>query len=68
MEWSSDYTSEFLSLLNLLTRTLALHPRQAKLLDDVLRGPLLDAGDLPPVPPQWRKAPAAKGAQDDLDI
>ncbi|MDR1349315.1 MAG: hypothetical protein LBJ59_00785, partial [Zoogloeaceae bacterium] len=66
--WNSDYTSEFLRLLNLLTRTLALHPRQAELLDDILCGSLFDADELPPVPPQWRKAPTTHAAQGSLDV
>ncbi|MDR3086891.1 MAG: hypothetical protein LBU45_02935, partial [Azoarcus sp.] len=67
-EWTGEYTSEFLQLLNLLTRTLALHPKQAALLEAVLNGPLLLADELPPVRPQWRKAPISNGAQDKLDL
>lgn len=62
-EWGSDYTSEFLRLLNLLTRTLEIHPQQAELLDAVLTGPLLPASALGPVPPQWRAAPKVVAGQ-----
>ena len=65
-EWGSDYTSEFLRLLNLLTRTLEIHPAQAELLDAVLAGPLLPAEALGPVPPQWRAAPKATHGQAGL--
>jgi predicted helicase len=61
-EWSSDYTSEFLRLLNLLTRTMALQPQQAALLDDILTAPLLAADTLPSVPDQWRKMSGRSGS------
>lgn len=55
--WSSDYTTEFLRLLNLLIRTVELHPTQASLLDDIIDGPLIAADALGAVPEQCRKAP-----------
>lgn len=64
--WSSEYTSEFLRLLNLLTRTVELQPEQSKLLDDILAGPLLDAALLGQVPEQWRHAPKHAAAQGGL--
>ncbi|HEX5354248.1 MAG TPA: type ISP restriction/modification enzyme [Rhodanobacteraceae bacterium] len=57
-EWSSEYTSEFLRLLNLLIHTLTLQPQQSALLDAILAGPLLPASALAPVPEQWRAAPS----------
>lgn len=66
-EWSSEYTSEFLRLLNLLTRTIELQPQQVALLDAILAGPLLNASELGPVPEQWRDAPKANGSGQ-LDI
>ncbi|MDR2365396.1 MAG: N-6 DNA methylase [Zoogloeaceae bacterium] len=66
--WTSEYTSELLRLLNLLTRTLALHPQQAALLEEVLRGPLLRASDLPAVLPEFRKPPAAHAAQIGMEL
>ena len=62
-EWGSEYTSEFLRLLNLLTRTLEIHPRQTELLNAVVAGPLLTANALGPVPPQWRIAPKGDNGQ-----
>jgi hypothetical protein len=55
--WTSDFTSEFLQLLNLLARTVELHSGQAELLKAVTAGPLLKAGDFPLVPEEWRHAP-----------
>ena len=66
--WTSDYTSEFLRLLNLLARTLEIHPRQAALLDEVLNGDWLEAREFGDVPPQWRKAPVGNGAQNVLNV
>ncbi|MDR3220445.1 MAG: DNA methyltransferase, partial [Candidatus Accumulibacter sp.] len=66
--WTSEYTSEFLRLLNLLARTLEIQPQQAALLDDVLNGDLLEAREFGNVPPQWRKAPAGNSAQNVLNV
>lgn len=67
-EWDSHYTSELLRLLNLLTRTLDLHPRQAALLDEILAGPLLGADRLGEVPAQWRAAPKADEQQHSMSL
>jgi hypothetical protein len=67
-EWSSDYTSEFLRLLNLLTHTIELQPKQFALLDDVLAGPLLKADVLGSVPSQWRAAPKPNSQQHRLAL
>ena len=67
-EWGSEYTSEFLKLLNLLARTVALQPKQADLLDAVLAGPLLPASTLGQVPDQWRAPPKAHAGQEGLGI
>lgn len=61
-EWSSDYTSEFLRLLNLLTRTVAMQPVQAALLDEILASPLLPGTVLAPAPEQWRGVPSASAS------
>lgn len=66
-EWSGEYTSEFLRLLNLLTRTVELQPTQSTLLDTILAGPLLGASMLGPVPGQWRTAPK-HSASHGLDL
>lgn len=65
--WTSDYTSEFLALLNLLTRSMAVQPAQAALLDEILAGQLLSAPALGPVPERWRKAPATNVSQRLID-
>lgn len=67
-EWSSETISEFLRLLNLLTRTLALHPQQSQLLDDILAGPLIGASSLGSVPMQWRAAPKVNDQQHGLEL
>jgi len=69
--WTSDLTSEFLQLLNLLTSTVALHPRQAELLESVISGPLFKADDFGPVPGVLRDAPkiaSSDMAQSMLDL
>jgi hypothetical protein len=69
--WTSDFTSEFLQLLNLLACTVALHPRQAELLAAVISGPLLKTNDLGSVPDELRNAPkiaSIDAAQSTLDL
>lgn len=67
-EWTGEYTSEFLKLLNLLARTVALQPEQSALLDAVLAGPVLPASSLSQVPDQWRAAPKTRAGQEGLGI
>ena len=66
-EWTGEFNSELLRLLNLLTRTLEIHIDQAELLDAVLTGPLLQAADLGEVPELCRKAPKTKAGQAGFD-
>jgi len=66
--WTSEFTSEFLQLLNLLDRTLALHPRQTQLLQAVIAGPLLKADDFSAVQPRLRAAPKNSAAQETLGL
>ena len=66
--WGSDYTTEFLRLLNLLTRTIALQPQQSALLEEILVGSLLVADQLAPVPDQWRATPKAHHLQPGLEL
>lgn len=44
--WPHEYTSDLIDLLNVLGRLVLLGPQQAKLLDAILAGPLLDRGTL----------------------
>lgn len=67
-EWSSEYTTELLQLLNLLTRTLEIHSQQAQLLEQVIASPLIPATEFSTVPDEWRKAPSHSGSQVDMDL
>jgi Type ISP C-terminal specificity domain len=40
--WHYEYTSELIDLLHVLGRLVALEPRQAQLLDEIIAGPLID--------------------------
>ena len=44
--WLAEYTAELLNVLHVLTRLVALEPRQANLLRRIVEGPLLDAETL----------------------
>jgi hypothetical protein len=44
--WLAEYTSDLIDLLNVLGRLVALEPQQAKLLDEILAGPLIDNATL----------------------
>lgn len=44
--WLPEYTSELLAVLRVLTRLVALEPKQLALLDRVIAGPLIDADAL----------------------
>ncbi len=45
--WTAEMTTELLQLLWVLEATLAIYPEQARLLDAVLKGPLLTSNELP---------------------
>ena len=45
-EWLAEYTTEFLALLRVLTRLVALEPRQADLLARIVAHPTLDSDTL----------------------
>lgn len=55
--WTREFTRELLELLWILERTLDGYPKQKKLLDEILAGPLFLASDLPPVPAEAHEAP-----------
>ncbi len=44
--WLAEYTSDLIDLLNVLGRLVALEPRQAELLEEILSGPLIDRATL----------------------
>ena len=51
--WDSDWTTEFIDLLTVLTRLTVLEPDQRELLARILAGPLLSATDLRVRGAQW---------------
>ncbi|WP_296817493.1 type ISP restriction/modification enzyme [Brevundimonas sp.] len=42
-QWPAEYTTELLNVLRVLTRLVALEPRQADLLKTIVEGPLIEA-------------------------
>jgi predicted helicase len=64
--WTSQFTTELLELLWVLEATVAGYAEQAKLLEAVIAGPCFKVGELPPVPPEMRKPPAARVSGDDF--
>lgn len=42
-DWLPEYTTELLAVLRVLTRLVALEPRQLDLLDRIIAGPVIDA-------------------------
>ena len=59
--WTREFTRELLELLWVIEKTLAGYPKQKKLFDAILEGPLVLAGDLPPVPEEARQPPSVPG-------
>lgn len=55
--WTREFTRELLELLWVLEKTIEGYPKQGKLLEEILEGPLFLAKELPPVPPEAREAP-----------
>jgi len=45
-EWLPEYTTELLAVLRVLTRLVALEPRQADLLDRIVASPTIDSDEL----------------------
>ncbi len=66
--WTADFTTELLQLLWVLEATLDEYPKMAKLLDEVLAGPLFTAGEFPPVPEALRRPPREPGDEYVGDI
>lgn len=60
-QWTFAFTAELLNLLWILEHTLAVYPRQAALLDKVLRSPLFVEGDLLTPSDNMRKPPPKPG-------
>ncbi len=62
--WTSEFTTELLELLWVLEATLAEYPKQAELLEKVIKGPLFTSEELPEVPNHMRRAPARKSSDE----
>ena len=60
--WTAQFTRELLELIWTLEATLAVYPEQEKLLDDVIGGELLMAGELPAPTDGMRKPPRPPAA------
>jgi hypothetical protein len=58
--WTSQFTTELLELLWVLEATVEGYPEQRNLLDGVIAGPCFCAAELPAVPDDARKPPAAR--------
>lgn len=66
--WPPEFTTELLRLLHLLEETLETYPKQAELLERIVRGPLLLADQLGPPPDAYRKPPTIHGTQGRFEI
>ncbi len=66
--WTGEFTSEFLELLNLLTRTLEIYPEQSRLLGEILSGGLVPETSLGKVPNQWFTSPRANEFQINMGL
>lgn len=64
--WTDQFTTELLELLWVLEATVKGYPPQAKLLEAVVSGPYFQADELPSVPDEARKPPAARPTGGDL--
>jgi hypothetical protein len=64
--WTSHFTTELLELLWVLEATVGAYPEQAALLEAVADGECLRADELPRVPAEARKPPAARFTGPDL--
>lgn len=63
--WTSQFTTELLELLWVLEATVSGYSEQAKLLEAVTAGPCFQANELPGVPDELRKPPAARPSDAD---
>ncbi len=56
--WTREFTRELLELLWVLEKTVEGYPKQKKILEEILEGPLFLESDLPPIPSEAREAPS----------
>jgi len=64
--WTAQFTNELLELLWVLEETVAGYPKQAELLEAVVKGPCFTADELPPVPDEMRKPPKTEAKRPKL--
>lgn len=55
--WTAEWSRDLLVLLQVLSRTVQAHDRQANLLDRICAGPLMEAANLPAPGPGDRRPP-----------
>lgn len=66
--WPADWTREFIDLLTVLTRLTELEDDQARLLADVLAGPLLTRADLAGSGVRWPAGPKDRRPRHRIDL
>ena len=66
--WTSQFTTELLKLLWILTDTVEHYPEQAKLLEAVIDSECFQSEELPSVPAEMRKAPKLPSDTDKLNL
>lgn len=65
--WTAQFTDELLELLWVLEHTVRVYPKQKKLLQQVVNGPVFNSTDLPKVPDQCRDAPDFSREQSSVE-
>jgi hypothetical protein len=63
-QWDKDLSEELLELIWVLEQTLAIHPDQSQLLEDVLGGGLFETGELPTPGEEERQPPGEADPED----
>ena len=58
--WSPEWSSELIEIVAAIKETLAIVPDGVALLEEIIAGPLITAGELPAVPPALRQPPRTK--------
>jgi type I restriction-modification system DNA methylase subunit len=58
--WSPEWSSELIEIVAAIKETLAIVPDGVALLEEIMAGPLIKAGDLPAVPGPLRQPPKTK--------
>jgi hypothetical protein len=58
VSWPANWTAEFIDVLTVLTRLVALEPTQGEILDALMRGPLLSMQTLAAEGVKWPTAAA----------